>query len=140
MILEKEIPKLMKSGRRYKLTDITKKINLLNGDLTISKSDIFKAIKSDLNHIIKYDEETFTYYIKSKKALPYPTNEIDSIRYALVLSEKEMTSIDIKNFIKNNFRKTISILDIEVLLLTDLKNEIGITKTRPIRYYLYYKG
>lgn len=126
----------LKSGRRHYLSDITYKVNLLGAKKHYINSDVYKVLRNELKNKVIYEENTNTYYIKSKNSLPKPNSEEGYIIYALALSKNELTAIDIANYIKENYRKKINQLEIETQIFTKLKDRVGYTNSKPVRYYL----
>lgn len=52
------------------------------------------------------------------------------IMNALMKNDKSMSLIDISNYIKLKYNKNLKIDDIQIILLDELKNEIGIDSSR----------
>ena len=136
MELKEIIYNILRNGRQHYLRDITNKANLTHNDAKYTNSDVYNVIVNDLKNKVKFNEITHTYYIKSRNRLPQPTSEEEYIIYALALSKGEMTAIDIANYVKENYRKRISQIEVETQIFTVLKDRVGYIDSRPIRYYL----
>ena len=139
-MLSDVILQILNRGASLKSREIAQKASMLsNGDL-ISKEDIKREIFKNLKDKVTYDETTYQYYLTNynRKIKPKLKLEIkEMIIKILGNTNIPLSAIDISNEIKKDFKCALKYEKIELIILTELKFEVGIVKDRLIKYYLY---
>jgi len=134
------ILQILNGGARLRSREIAQKASLLSGGDYISKEDIKKEIFSKLKEKVTYDNTTYQYYLSGIKSQSKQSIKIESKEMILKVignSNKPLTAIDISNEIRKIYKCTVQYENIEIIILTELKYDIGIIKDRVIKYYLY---
>lgn len=137
MKLKDLILEILKRGGKFKSREIARRATALDNGIPYSKEDVKEIIFRELNHIVNYDQITFEYYIINKVPKIYPLNIKDLILETLKINEVPMSSIDISNYIRHNYKKNIKIDDIMMAIITDLRYEVGLTDDRLVKYFLH---
>lgn len=136
MNLKELILEILKRGGKYKSKEIARRASILDNGIPYTKEDIKNTIFKELNQIVKYDKLTFEYYILNQSPKTIPLEKKDLILETLRIKNEPMSIIDIANFIKLNYKKNIGLDDILLLILKDLRYEVGIEEGKLIKYYL----
>lgn len=137
MKLKDLILEILKRGGKFKSREIARRATILDDGILYSKEDVKEIIFKELNQIVNYDKITFEYFIINNVVKTYPLNIKDLIIETLKINEAPMSSIDISNYIRQNFKKNIKIDDIMTSIITDLRYEVGLTDAKLVKYFLH---
>jgi hypothetical protein len=86
-----------------------------------------------------YDFKVRDDLTKLLKANYLEGDELDSKKYnseLLKINELPMSIIDISNYIRHNYKKKINIDNILLIIIKDLRYEVGIDDGKMVKYYL----
>lgn len=136
MQLKNLILEILKRGEKFKSREIAKRASILDQGMPYTKDDVKEVIFNELKDIVNYDHLTYEYYIINKDPKPNLVSNKDLILVTLKKSEVPMTLIDISNNIRLNYKKNISIDDILLIILKDLRYEVGFEEGKLVKYYL----
>jgi hypothetical protein len=137
MNLKDIILEILKNGNKLKSREIAKRASTLDDGLPYTKEDIKEVIFNELKHIVNYNNITYEYYIINNTPNSCPISNKDMILLTLRINDKPMTLIDISNYIRRTHKKNISIDDILLIILKELRYEIGIEEGKVVKYYLH---
>jgi hypothetical protein len=136
MKLKELILEILKRGEKLKSREIAKRASLLDGGMPYTKEDVKEVIFNELKHIVNYDQLTYEYYIINKIPKSNPISDKDLLLETLKINEVPMSLIDISNYIRYNYKKNISIDNILLIIIKDLRYEVGIDDGKMVKYYL----
>lgn len=136
MNLKDLILEILKRGGKYKSKEIARRASILDNGIPYTKEDIKNTIFKELNQIVKYDKLTFEYYIINNSPGKIPLEKKDLILETLKLKNEPMSIIDISNSIKHNYKKNISLDDILLIILKDLRYEVGLEEGKLVKYFI----
>ncbi|MCX6195174.1 MAG: hypothetical protein NTY55_00810 [Flavobacteriia bacterium] len=136
MKLKELILEILKRGEKFKSREIARRASILDQGMPYTKDDVKEVIFNELKHIVNYDNLTYEYYIINKISKSNPISNKDLILETLKINEVPMTLIDISNYIRYNYKKKISIDDILIIILKDLRYEVGIDEGKLVKYFL----
>lgn len=136
MKLKDLVLEILKRGEKFKSREIAKRASVLDEGMPHTKEDVKEVIFNELKHIVNYDQMTYEYYMINKIPKTIPTSDKDLILETLKINQVPMSIIDISNFIRNNYKKNISIDNILLIIIKDLRFEVGIDDGKMVKYYL----
>lgn len=136
MNLKELILEILKRGGKYKSKEIARRASILDNGVPYTKEDIKNTIFRELNQIVKYDKITFEYYIIDNSPRTIPLEKKDLILETLKLKNEPMSIMDISNSIRHNYKKIISLDDILLIIIKDLRYEVGIDEGKQVKYYI----
>lgn len=139
-MLSDVILQILNAGARLRSREIAQKASLLSGGDYISKEDVKKEIFDKLKEKVTYDSTTYQYYLTSNKSQLKQPQKIENKEMILKVigsSNNPLTAIDISNEIRKMYKCTVHYENIEIIILTELKYDIGIIKDGVIKYFLY---
>lgn len=136
MNLKDLILEILKRGGKYKSKEIARRASILDNGIPYTKEDIKNTIFKELNQIVKYDKLTFEFYIINNSPVKIPLEKKDLILETLKLKNEPMSIIDISNSIKHNYKKNISLDDILLIILKDLRYEVGLEEGKIVKYFI----
>lgn len=138
MLLKELIIEVLRRGEKLKSREIFEKLKLLDSNVIYNISDINKTIYHQLRNKVHFDKLTYQYFILENNKPIIDLSKSEMIMNALMKNDKSMSLIDISNYIKLKYNKNLKIDDIQIILLDELKNEIGIDSSRPssIKFFI----
>ncbi len=136
MNLKELILEILKRGGKYKSKEIARRASILDNGIPYTKEDIKNTIFKELYQTVNYDKLTFEYFIidKSKKSIVLENKDL--ILETLKSNNDPMSIIDISNTIRRNYKKNISIDDILLIIVKELRYEVGIEDGKLMKYYI----
>ena len=140
MELKDLIIEILKKGANLKSKEILERVTLLEPNNIYTTADINKTIYHKLKNKVNYDKLTYKYYVRTKVEYINVLSNSELIKKTLEMNNKSMSLIDISNFIKLKYKKYLKIDEIQIILLVDLRDIIGIDNdnTTLIKYYINY--
>lgn len=126
MELKKLILEVLNKGAKLKSKEILVRITLLDPNSIYTVTDINKSIYHELKNKVIFDKLTYKYYLKDKVKIIEEFTNLELIKKTLEITDKSMSLIDISNYIRTKYNKNLKIDDIQIILLVDLKDSIGI--------------
>jgi len=137
MNLKDNIIEILKRGEKFRARKIADRVFMLNGGIPITVEEVKTCIFNDLRGVVKYDNINYEYYILNKKITKIPITTNDFILETLKTHVEPMSSMDISNYVRLKYNKSIKSDDIVFAILTELKHEVGISDSKNIKYFLF---
>ena len=136
MNLKELILEILKRGGKYKSKEIARRASILDNGMPYTKEDVKNTIFKELYQTVNYDKLTFEYFIidKSKKSIVLENKDL--VLETLKSNNDPMSIIDISNTIRRNHKKNISIDDILLIIVKELRYEVGIEDGKLMKYYI----
>ena len=138
MELKNLIVEVLNKGAKLKSKEILVRITLLDPNNIYTVTDINKSIYHELKNKVTFDKLTYKYYLKDKVKIIEEFTNLELIKKTLEITDKSMSLIDISNYIRTKYNKNLKIDDIQIILLVDLKDSIGIDNSNlsVIKFFL----
>lgn len=138
MVLKELIAEVLDKGAKLKSREILARITLLDPNNIYTVTDINKSIYHELKNKVIFDKLTYKYYLKDKVKNIEEFTNLELIKKTLEITDKSMSLIDISNYIRTKYNKNLKIDDIQIILLVDLKDSIGIDNSNlsVIKFFL----
>jgi hypothetical protein len=138
MKLKELIIEVLNKGAKLKSREIINRITLLDPINIYTVTDINKSIYHELKNKVIFDKLTYKYYLKDKVKNIEEFTNLELIKKTLEITDKSMSLIDISNYIRTKYNKNLKIDDIQIILLVDLKDSIGIDNSNlsVIKFFL----
>ena len=138
MKLKELIVETLNSGAKLKSREILARITLLDTNNIYTVTDINKSIYHELKNKVIFDKLTYKYYLKDKVKNIEEFTNLELIKKTLEITDKSISLIDISNYIRTKYNKNLKIDDIQIILLVDLKDYIGIDNSNlsVIKFFL----
>ena len=138
MVLKELIVEVLDKGAKLKSREILARITLLDPNNIYTVTDINKSIYHELKNKIIFDKLTYKYYLKDKVKITKEFTNLELIKKTLEITDKSMSLIDISNYIRIKFNKNLKIDEIQIILLVELKDSIGIDNSNlsVIKYFI----
>jgi hypothetical protein len=140
MELNKLIIEVLNKGATLKSKEILHRITILKPNNIYTVTDINKTIYHELKNKVNYDKLTYKYYLSTKVEYNNVLSNSELIKKTLEMNNKSMSLIDISYFIKLKYKKYLKIDEIQIILLLDLRDIIGIDNDNIaiVKYYINY--
>ena len=138
MKLKELIVETLNRGAKLKSREILARITLLDTNNIYTVTDINKSIYHELKNKVIFDKLTYKYYLKDKVKNIEEFTNLELIKKTLEITNKSISLIDISNYIRTKYNKNLKIDDIQIILLVDLKDSIGIDNSNlsVIKFFL----
>ncbi len=137
MNLKETIVEILKRGEKFRARVIADRASMLNGGEYISVDKVKEIMFNDLKGIVKYDKNTYEYYIVKSKGCHTPSTTNEFIIDTLKHNTEPMSAMDIVNYIRLKYKKAIHMDNVTFAILTELKYDVGITDGRTTKYFLF---